>query len=101
MQEKQRFSEIFKKPFDALQEFFQKTSDEFLIKLYIPCKGFSNSAAKKLRNLLLKNLKISIGDRNCELYDISCNYSIHGIYQEEVCLKDEDLTSISFKVKRG
>lgn len=82
-------------------EFFQKTSDEFLIKLYIPCKGSSNSAAKKLRNLLLKNLEISIGDRNCELYDISSNYSIHGIYQEEVCLKDEDLTSISFKVKRG
>lgn len=82
-------------------EFFQKTPDEFLIKLYIPCKGSSNSAAKKLRNLLLKNLEISIGDRNCELYDISSNYSIHGIYQEEVCLKDEDLTSISFKVKRG
>lgn len=80
-------------------EFFQKPSDEFLIKLYIPCKGFSNSAAKKLRNLLLKNLEISIGDRNCELYNISSNYSIHGIYQEEVCLKDEDLTSISFKVK--
>lgn len=80
-------------------DFFQKTSDEFLIKLYIPWKGFSNNAAEKLRNLLQKNLEISIGDRNCELYDISSNYSIHGIYQEEVCLKDEDLTSISFKVK--
>lgn len=81
-------------------DFFQKSSDEFLIKLYNPEGSFSNNAADKLRNLLLKNLEISIGDRNCELYDISSNYSIHGIYKEEICLKDEDLTSISFKVKR-
>ena len=81
-------------------EIRQRVSDVFVVKLYMPTENIiSNSIANKVKNLLLKDLEISIGGTACEIYDISSNYKIHGIDQEEVCLKNEDLISISFIVK--
>lgn len=81
-------------------QIYQRVPYEFEVMLYNSKQNLDHDTALKIKSLLLEDLEISIGDTICEIQNIESNYSIHGIFQENVDLNNEDLRSISFTIKK-